>query len=297
MNPFKKRLQAKLMIYVPTRGRVDYQHTIRNLPKSWHPQITIVCPKDEVKKHAKNWPQVGRILAQPDSNMTIAAKRAFIFKTAMKLDHEKILMFDDDLRFSVRKSTFGKYARFGGRGGSDWKRWKQEYPGCHQLVNIGADDPRIDKMLKRVEHMLGIYAHGGISPRLMNQEFAYEFTNNVRAIYALAYHTPTVVEHCKLGRIETREDMDYTLQLLRSGFENAVYTWGCVEQARGYGAEGGVGGDSRIAASNADAEKLAKMHPGLVKVVEKSYKVSIPRKEVIVYWQKAITEGRAKRFL
>jgi hypothetical protein len=42
-----------------------------------------------------------------------------------------------------------------------------------------------------------------------------------------------------------------------------------------------------VAKSDAEAEKLAALHPGLVKVVQKDYK-GVPRKEVIVQWKKAL---------
>jgi len=291
------RHAAKMMIIVPTRGRVNYQHTVRNLPEWWRKNRTIiVCPANEVKAHMKNH-EVKSMWGQPAFIKTIAAKRAWIFQIAQNEGYDKILMLDDDLRFSVRAKEAKSFAGYGGRGGSEWKQYVEKHPGIQGLVNIGPKDKRLSTMLTRVEQMLNQYAHGGISPRQMNQTFSHEFTMNVRAIYALAYHVPTVMEHCELGRIETREDIDYTLQLMRKGFDNAVYTWGVVEQARGYGAEGGVGDDRSVKSSNADAVKLAKLHPGLVKVVDKAYKVSIPRKEVIVYWQKAIAEGRTMEFM
>lgn len=290
-------MSKKLQIIIPTRGRVSNQLTLRNMPPEWRERTMIVCPKEEVKQHAKNW-KVGKIIAQPDSTMTIAAKRAWILKACAKAGTERILMLDDDLRFAVRPKTLKKFAGFepeGSRGGTakGTTAWGEAYkaqPGIHKVVQCKAADPAVGKIFERIEFMLGKYTHGGINTRLQQQEFGCEFALNKRVQYALAFHVPTVVENCKLGRIEHREDFDYTLQLLRQGFENAVYCWAVVEQ-REYGAAGGASLERRMIASNADAHKLAKLHPGLVKVTEKAYRKSIPRNEVIVYWQKAIEEA------
>ncbi len=110
-------------------------------------------------------------------------------------------------------------------------------------------------------------------------------------IYALGYDLDKAVPLLELGRIEHREDMDYTLQLLRQGHENILLTDLCVDQK--YNAPGGASSERTMEASNADAELLAELHPGLVRVADKKYKGSIPRKEVVVSWKKALKEGLA----
>jgi hypothetical protein len=207
-------------------------------------------------------------------------------------------MLDDDLRFAVRLKTlpiFAGYAPEGSRGSSGNSRWAKiykKYPGIHKVENCKPGDERLDKVLKAIERMLNDYAHGGINTRLHNQEYGCEFTLNSRVQYALAYHVPTVLAKCELGRIEHREDFDYTLQLLRKGYENAVYVWAVVEQ-HAYGAAGGASAERSMLASNKDAHKLSRLHGSdIVKVVEKAYTYSIPRSEVVVYWKKAVEDGQ-----
>jgi len=101
----------------------------------------------------------------------------------------------------------------------------------------------------------------------------------------LGYNVPIVKRECELGRIETREDMDYTLQLLRKGFPNIVFFNLCVDQK--YNSPGGASLERTVESSNADAEKLATLHPGFVRITEKKYKSSLPRKEVVCSWKKA----------
>src|SRR5262245_3696326 len=60
-----------------------------------------------------------------------------------------------------------------------------------------------------------------------------------------AGYLPIVVKECELGRIETREDMDITLQLLRKGYPNAVWQT-TVNDQRGYDAPGGCTNERKI---------------------------------------------------
>jgi hypothetical protein len=109
--------------------------------------------------------------------------------------------------------------------------------------------------------------------------------------YSLGYYLPVVVKECELGRIETREDMDITLQLLRKGHPNAIWTT-TVNDQRKFDAPGGATNERTMESSNADAYKLASLHPGYVTVVSKDYKASVPRMEVICQWKKALEDGQ-----
>ncbi len=91
-----------------------------------------------------------------------------------------------------------------------------------------------------------------------------------------------------LGRVRVREDMELTIQLLKLGYSNSVDFTIAADQVAGYAAKGGCTDERTVESSNEDAETFAALHPGLVKVVEKAYKGSLNRKEVIVQWKKAI---------
>jgi hypothetical protein len=113
-------------------------------------------------------------------------------------------------------------------------------------------------------------------------------------IFSLGYYLPIVVKECELGRIETREDMDVTLQLLRKGYPNAVWHTTVNDQREAY-APGGCSSHRTIESSNADAYELQRLHPGYVRVVERAYKGSVPRKEVNCQWQKALEDGLSQK--
>jgi hypothetical protein len=283
-----------LYLYVPTRGRVNMQLTLKNMPAKWRARTKIVCPKSEAREHVKNWPDVAAIVHQPDPDMSIAQKRKWIFEDAAKRGIEKIMMLDDDLSFCPRHEIVPSFAGFQKKSHArDWREHLQKDPEASGLYKSSdPEDQKIDLAFRKVEAALDRYRHGGLGPRLMNNAFGCEFSLNKRCMYAIAFHTPTVLKYCTLGRIEHREDFDLTLQLMKKGFENFRYEMCVVEQYEGYNAAGGASDERSMKASNADAYKLARLHPGFVKVKEKDYLVSTPRVEVVVRWQNAAELGK-----
>jgi len=258
-------------IFIPTYRRPNAQLTFQGLPKK-NPDYRIFHVVDE--KDASDLAVLRNdfnLVVHPPEVKTIAQKRAWIFRHWHDLRHttgvQKIMMFDDDLRFAVR-------------GGPDSTKL---FP---------ADEVAVLTHLRLMDAKLDFCRHGGFSPRQGNNNMDPGWTYNTRSMYAIAFHVPTVMENCELGRIEHREDMDYTLQLLRKGFKNAVTADICTDQK--YNAAGGASLERTMEASNADALKLAELHPGLVKPVEKAYKGSINRTEVIVSWKKAYDPSLAR---
>jgi hypothetical protein len=261
-------MKSTVSFYIPTYKRVDKQITIRFMPDEFMPYTKLVCVADEAKPLRKLYPDAG-ILVQPAEIKTIAQKRAWLFKVC---DTDKMFMFDDDLRFCKRE------------------------PGSFEKLHVcQKNDPDLIKLLHQLISKLDTYAHVGISPRQLNNREPEEWIENTRAIYALGFDVKTVLSHCQLGRIEHREDMDYTLQLLRKGFPNLISYGVCCQQA-GYQAKGGASSERTMEASNADALLLAKLHPGLVEVKPTKYKNSINRLEVRVQWRKAYASSKRTGF-
>src|SRR5262249_31793060 len=93
----------QMQIVIPTRGRIDQQITLQQLPRELRKRTTIVCPEEEAVPLACCWPDVG-IVFQPDPTMTIARKRAWIMREWLRCGYDKVLMFDDDLFFATRIS-------------------------------------------------------------------------------------------------------------------------------------------------------------------------------------------------
>lgn len=265
-------------IVIPTLGRVGRQQTLRWIPKTWMKHTTVVCPEEEIGRHegvvshdVKNGDVAGmpNFLAQP-GRMTIAQKRAWIMD--QKWDSSgKILMLDDDLQFYVRRDDVPDRLRYA--------KYTDTVDYLDQLENILSPE----------------VPHAGFGVRQGNQNNPAGWHGPGRMMLALGYHLPTVLKVCELGRIEHREDFDYALQLLRAGYPNKICHTFVVGQG-GYNSKGGCSepGNRTLEKSNEDAEKLARLHPGYVTTVQKSYKNS-PRIEVICRWKKALEHGTQRR--
>lgn len=295
------RETAKLTAFLPTKGRVDHQMTLAALPEFWQRRTIIVCPADEVKAHKKNWSGKGvMVIPQGKDVRGIADARAWVFRHAHAVGLEKIVMLDDDIRFAARKARLARYLGIGACSGAEWETAKAKNPDLGRLVNIAEDDQEgrahIGQMMQGLETMLTKYAHAGMHGRLMSNQHAFQWRANTRIQQIYAYHVPTVMKHCEVGRKIMRDDFDYELQLLEAGFECVVYCWLVGEQGRGFHGKGGQDSSRTLQINNRDAHRLAELHPGFVKVVERNYN-RMPRLETIVYWQKAAKHGQAKKFL
>ncbi len=275
-------MNPNLRIIIPTYRRAGAQHTYRALPPEWQERVIWVVDRkdaDDMERahRISGLPRGGKYIVHPDTVKTIAQKRAFILATlAPQMGLERIVMMDDDLRFAVRAD-----------------------PETTKLREARHDDLR--EHLAAMELLLSSkWPHLGWSARQGNNNHgptgpdphATGWAENTRTMYVLGYHMPTVLRHLELGRIEHREDMDYALQLLRAGLPNKVcFTIACDQT---YNAPGGASLERTMEASNADADKLAALHPGLVRVVEKEYRASIPRREVVVSWKKAYESSQVQ---
>lgn len=255
-------MTSEMRIVIPTRGRWDLKLTCDRLPPAWKDRVDIVCPEREYKRHKDVRPWAN-VIIQMDIEMTIAKKRAFIMEA---WPSDRIVMMDDDLQFFVKVE------------------------GDHRKLRT-AEHEDVDRYLRELEDKLSSkLPHAGFGSRLFNNNKLPGWHGPTRMQYVLGYYLPTVRRHCELGRIETREDMDYTLQLLRAGLPNEVCDTLVVEQTRGYGAKGGCHGQRTTEAGDADARRLAELHPGYVRVVQKQY-AGHPRDEVVCRWAAALASA------
>lgn len=249
-----------IRLVIPTYRRVHEQATFLGLPEDWRKLVIFVTDQQDYKGlYAKYGQTTGaQFVVHPPEITSIAQKRAWILQNTL---YERIVMLDDDLRFAMRPE-----------------------PSDTKLVPAKPED--VGKALHLLSSMLCMVVHAGFSARQGNNHLPAGWVANTRMMYVLGYRPEEVRKHCELGRIEHREDMDYTLQLLRAGCPNMVLADICVDQR--YNAPGGASASGRtVQQSNADADRLALLHPGLVRVVQKDYAGSVPRREVVVSWKKA----------
>jgi len=252
-----------MLIVIPTYRRVANQRTYQQLRfTDFADNILAVCDEvDEGELRAQGM-RTFLVPTGPDGVKSIADKRAYILRQFK--DSDKLVMFDDDLRF---------FNRIG------------------DTVKLEPASPEsLNEMLSTLSALLDKYVHVGVSARGGNNNLKSPFEMNTRMMYVLGYRPQVVATECELGRIQHREDFDYTLQLLRKGYENVVLShWACDNV---YNEAGGASLERTTEASNEDAYKLAQLHPGLVVPRERAYKASIPRVEVTCYWKKALAQGQ-----
>jgi len=258
-----------MRIIIPTKGRTNRQLTLASIAGQLTKKTTLVCPEREVAA-LKDIRTDIEVVAQPNDDWGIAKKRGWILEEWLRRGYDKIVMLDDDLRFATRKTN------------SDWHL--KEIQG-NELV------PHFDKL----EAKLGPeFPHVGFGQRQGNNQLeTVGWKSPGKMCYVLAFYLPIVVKYVEFNRVRTREDMDISLQLLRQGYPNAIFTETVCDQ-RKFDAPGGTSDERTMESSNEDARVLASLHPGLVSVVQRDYKASVPRDEVIVQWEKALEEGRQK---
>lgn len=257
-----------MRIYIPTKGRISQQLTIQNLPEGLRGQMTIVSPSNEVFWHHKNWP-TAEVVQQPDDNMGISAKRAWIVETATD---DKIVMLDDDLRFAVRRDD-------------DPTKFRKA-----ESADVLKAFAELEAILDEETPHAGFSARGG---GIGDAAQRGGWQEGKRMMYVLGYHVPTVRKHVVFGRMPTHEDMDVCLQLLTRGFPNLVNYTFVVDQK--FGNPGGCTDERTIDINNADSLKLAELFPQFVRTSLKEYAGSPPRVEVVCAWLKALAYGRTQR--
>jgi hypothetical protein len=219
--------------------------------------------------HALHWKIVGIPTGTVDG---IATTRNFILDWARGEQHKKVCMVDDDLHFIQRGLL----------------------PDNDVHLRPCED---VSKMFDWLSDALEKYAHAAVSMREGNNRLPGlgAYMEASRGIRVVAYNLPDL-ENEKIRfrpEVEGREDLDMTLQLLRRGLPNCVtYHW--AQGQKSAQAPGGLSDARNLENIHSSAEKLAELHPGLVKLRSKTNKsggLAGERTEVTIYWKKALLEG------
>jgi hypothetical protein len=255
----------RMRIIIPTHGRVNRQRTVSVLPRELLSRTTLISPQQEQRRLACLDDDI-EVVAQPDANMRLAAKRAWIVQFCLDRGYEKILMLDDDLTFRTRKSA------------DDWHLrgiWGEKLIPEFQRIE--------DKLGPEVPHVGFGQAQGN------NRLTEVGWKSPGKMVCALGYYLPVVAKEARWDLVELRQDMCATLQLLLKGYPNAIWTETVVDQKRD--APGGCSIYRTDEMSDAEARKLAARFPNYVSVGKRKY----GRLEVTVQWQKALGDGQRNR--
>lgn len=246
--------------YIPTRGRVGRQLTLKSLPVGLHPLVTLVCPEDEVLAHRADWPDI-TVHGQPDSVQTIGAKREYIFKELAQ-DVSFAWQFDDDLSMKICVSNQFKDTKKYPTATLDWfQEILPRYMLHYQVLGLGTSY---------------FAPKGGLR---MNYHLGFAFGACWGARDSL-----------KMNRMDVFEDIDFTLQFLVGGTSLAVCYDVTVDQKLP-DAPGGVTGERTEDTIRRDLQRLVELYPGIVS--EKPRRPGAhPAAVTKVLWAKAARQGR-----
>jgi hypothetical protein len=259
-------------LVIPTLGRAkpQLQATLIQLENAGY-EVSLVVQPHETDSY-------NEMLARAESRATlyelpsyikgIAATRDWIIHDMPGSDH--VLMLDDDLHFAVRR---------------DDDRAKFRQPDIHDIrAMVNALDASLEK-----------YPHVSIGSREGGNRVTDSVTYNTRMMRVLGYSRSYMKKHkiC-FTPMMVMEDFHVTLQLLRRGQDCAVLNNWVSNQAGGSDAKGGCSSFRTLELQAENAQRLARLHPGFVKVVQKSTKTAwggATRTDVVVQWKQARKAG------
>lgn len=258
-------------IYIHSSGRAYRQTTLRSIPY-WRLEDTCLVIQNKECRDYKKYEDFCNVVTLPRNIKTLSPTRQWILENAKS---RYIIIMDDDLKFFQRVMV-------GSRKG--------------YLNSI--NDRQMDSMLGLLNTWLITEQciHCGISAREGNNRVLETVVSNARMMRVLAYDRIKVLEaNARFDRLPTKQDFDMTLQLLRKGYSNKVSYYYAHNQ---YGSQdkGGCSVYRTDKMMYDSSVKLAKLHPGLVKVVTKKSKVAWKGKERIdvrISWKKAYEESKS----
>ena len=250
-----------MLIYIHTAGRPDKQITLKSFSAELMKHTRLVVQDSEKDKY-NIAPLKEKLVVLPKDIDRLSPTRQWILENA---ETDKFVMMDDDLTFAHR----GPYSKT-------------------KLFQANAEN--VDQMFRELEYLLDTYIHVGISAREGNNRVASNLKENTRMMRLLGYKKPEVLKtKARFDRIDTKQDFDMTLQLLRLGHKNAVL-YSYAHNQPGSNVKGGCSIYRSPEMMDRCSHELAELHPKFVKVVEKHTKTSWgggKRTDVRIAWKKA----------
>lgn len=247
-----------MKVYIPTLGRVGKQKAYAALRPVLGDALVLVVQPHEAKMHAVQGP----VVVLPEGVKGIAKTRQWIHEQAP----DRYAMVDDDVVFQRRVQ--GRLATCSS--------------GDIQALFAWADSA-LDRC-----PLVGVSARAGnnrvaAATQLATRQYTTHFVDrswfDARGI--------------RWDRLQFMEDFDVTLQVLGHGAPNIVtYEWAHSQAAN---APGGCSLLRTYTSLASSARRLAELHPGLVRLVQKRAWAGMGqghRIDVRVSWKKALAAGR-----
>lgn len=270
-----------MKIIIPTKSRIDIQFTATQLITANAPEnfdCYMVVPSNERLQY-ESWASKGFKIIPTDAH-GISNVRQFIMEKC-KVEDDKIIMMDDDLRFFHR-------------------------PMMGDVSLFQASGQQLHEMIKWIECQLEQFAHVSIPARTQNFQLTSRIERAgsfelkaVRPYRIYAYRKDIIVgEELNFNagmEINTMDDFHMTLELLELGYPNIISCrWAhdqCTSNSRG-----GCSTYRNLDLLKASAFNLKEKHPRSVTIVKKTTKSSwggtpdnpVTRTDVRIQWQKSL---------
>lgn len=270
-------MRQEMGIYIPTLGRHQpaLQRTLKQVVGHGF-DVTLVVRDYEFALYQRCLSDMGLLdkvllLQLPQGTKGIADTRDSIIHGLTV--HRWVLMLDDDLDFAVRRVD-------------DPTKFRQPLP------------KDIKDMLLNMAHRLRGYIHVGIGSREGGNRVVEDVVWNTRMMRVLGYDAQRLQDLMLFfSPMEVMEDFHMTLQLLRRGYDLPVLNRWVSNQGGGSNSAGGCSTFRTLLLQEENAHRLAKLHPGFVKVVRKQTTSAWggqERTDVMVQWKKARAEEDLK---
>ena len=272
------------LIVVPSSGRPSRQQTLyafakAGITKSY--KVVVAVYEHEVKNY-RRMTYKGKVIkgvevvAVPPEYTGIARKREYICTVlAPKMRARYLMVADDDMWFCRRPKITEAYM-----------------PYIHE------DSFHMHRMIELLTRWLQMgIAHVGLMSRQANRILDMRWQQPGRQMNVHGYDLGVINKlPIKWSRVPVMEDFDLTLQLLKLGYVNRIscrYAWTTTSNQ-----SGGCSSYRTSEIQAAAARKLAKLHPGCVKLKDKkskSWKNELTeRVDVRVRWLKAYQDSPTK---
>lgn len=254
-----------IIIHTAHRATYDQQHTLKELNDDGIAP-TLLVQESEANDYARlKGNRYFDLWVLPPHITKLAPTRDWIIYD-MPSQENKVVFFDDDLNFAVRRDD-------------DPTKFRPPQQGD------------LSRMLRAIDSALDDHPMAGIGAREGGNRNINPWLYNTRIMRVLAFQKNFLRERgITFAPLEVMEDFHVNLQILRAGGDTVVCNRWVSNQAGGSDAPGGCSVYRTRDVQTESAYALAARHPGFVSVTEKATKGAWgggTRTDVIIQWKKA----------
>lgn len=192
-----------MKIIIPTKGRVNDQLSLSNIPLSFKDKTYLVVCKDEYEEYNKKYNDKANILIRSEeANESISKTREWIIN---HFNEDKILVLDDDLLIKKRDVIDNK------------------------IKNLKLEENDFEELYNSINTFLDTYICGSIVASSTTPSIKlFPNNENNRIVNNVFYNVKKLPKDINWIRCKHTEDFDVALQLLSKGFKNIQITNFCV---------------------------------------------------------------------